>query len=983
MSKTRLVSISFVMACMLCACGNDSQTQSTSDDSELCGGEQCKNNQKCVKNKCVSDDDDNDELCKKTQNTCEDDTTLKECVEGKKPVLRECENGICEDGECLESQNLDEVCEKTEEYCLSKKVFVTCVKGEKPKKQKCSELAEGSECLDGKCTAGEVQKVGVGDACSDDDVCPEGAYCDVNGTQTCTKYGVVGDPCSEEKSCGSNLTCFADVCYENVKIGDPCGEYSLCDSGECREGVCASISTEYGPCNEQLACPGGSVCIDKICVPTKGNCTSNKECKGDSYCCLDESCKEKKNICVPYSTENPYDPACVFKTKSGIFEAAVQCYWKPTYQPTSDSVTNTVVSGIIHNKQGIKTPLIVFISGNYTSAPFVVRILNPQTCEEVENISAGSSASRNLALADFDGDGFMEIVVPDGGPSIYKWDETKQKHTVLKSISIGGTSSYNILDIDNDGVPDLVGSNGSVARSDGKVLSTQSMCSNHTSPAVGDFNGDGIVDMANNLGVYKWNSGKHQWMEISTVSADIGDNIQGAYADFGTPGATADAFDFNHLDGKAEVVFTGSRGLVVAAVFNSTGTVLPQAQIVMINSFTKGGIFGYPPAIGDFDGDTFPEIGVASSSTFGVYDPGCKGPEAGKCQKKYVAWESETKDRSGMAGASAFDFDGDGRIEIVYGDECFSRVYDGRTGEVLFSSFRNSGTSLEYPTIADVDGDGSTEIVISSDKSSACNLKLDSSHRGVKCEDNEDCYSGSCIGGLCRCQDDSQCNWQTIDGAVFKQYSCMEALAGDESSGKVCRAVVGEKRPGIMILRDRLDRWVSSRTIWNQHSYNITNVDDDGRIPKTSDWKLNFQTEGLNNYRQQKQGATGTGVAPDITGRFTSAADACRGDASGISLKAQVCNRGTKAVGSKMPAVFYKGSIAPENILCVSYTEDMVPVKDCRDVSCSITKQQAEELTNVKIILVVNDDGKGGKTTVECNEGNNTDEITMAGCQIN
>ncbi|MBQ9818535.1 MAG: VCBS repeat-containing protein, partial [Proteobacteria bacterium] len=931
----------------------------------------------------VSDGDDDDELCKKTQNTCEDDTTLKKCVKGKKPVLRECEDGVCEDGECLESPDVDEVCKKTEEYCLSKKVFVTCVKGEKPQTQKCSELAEGSECLEGKCTAGEVQKVGLGDACSDDDVCPEGAYCDVNGTQTCTKYGVVGDPCGEERWCGPKLTCFADVCYENVKIGDPCGEYSLCDSGECREGTCASISTEYGPCNEQLACPNGSVCIDKVCVPTKGNCTSNKECSGDAYCCLDESCKEKLNICVPYSSENPYDPACVLKTKSGIFEAAIQCYWTPKEYPSSSSVLNTVVSGSIHNKQGIKTPLIAFISGNFISGPYIVRILNPETCEEVENITINIWPLNNLSLADFDGDGFMEIIVPDGGSKIYKWSEAEQKHTLWKSISLGGTASYNVLDIDNDGVPELVGADGMVARIDGTVLYTQVISSSHSSPAVGDFNGDGIINLASELGVYQWNAGNHNWTKISTVSTSIGDSLQAAYADFGTPGATADAFDFNHLDGKAEVVFTGSTGLVVAAAFNSAGAALKQAQIIMMYSFSKRGLYGYPPAIGDFDGDTFPEIGVASSSTFGVYDPGCKGPEAGKCQKTYVAWESETHDESGLAGASAFDFDGDGKIEIVYGDECFSRVYNGRTGEVLFSSFRNSGTSLEYPTIADVDGDGSTEIVISSDNGESCNLSLDRSHRGVKCEDDGDCYSGSCIGGLCRCQNDSQCNWQTINGEVFKQYSCLEPLPGDSAGGNVCRAVQGKKMPGVMILRDRLDRWVSSRTVWNQHAYNITNVNDDGTIPKTSDWKQNFTTEGLNNYRQQKQGSTGSGVAPDITGRFTSAADACSGDANGISLKAQVCNRGTKAVGSKMPAVFYKGSVAPENILCVSYTEEMVPVKDCRDVSCSITKQQAEELTNVKIILVVNDDGKGGKTTVECNEGNNTDEITMAGCQIN
>ena len=38
---------------------------------------------------------------------------------------------------------------------------------------------------------------------------------------------------------------------------------------------------------------------------------------------------------------------------------------------------------------------------------------------------------------------------------------------------------------------------------------------------------------------------------------------------------------------------------------------------------------------------------------------------------------------------------------------------------------------------------------------------------------------------------------------------------------------------------------------------------------------------------------------------------------------------------------------------------------------------------NAGIILHVNDDGRGGKTTVECNEENNTDEIVISGCEVN
>ena len=45
--------------------------------------------------------------------------------------------------------------------------------------------------------------------------------------------------------------------------------------------------------------------------------------------------------------------------------------------------------------------------------------------------------------------------------------------------------------------------------------------------------------------------------------------------------------------------------------------------------------------------------------------------------------------------------------------------------------------------------------------------------------------------------------------------------------GNTCRAEHpnGAKKTGIRVLKDKLDRWASSRSIWNQHAYNITKSD--------------------------------------------------------------------------------------------------------------------------------------------------------------
>jgi len=38
----------------------------------------------------------------------------------------------------------------------------------------------------------------------------------------------------------------------------------------------------------------------------------------------------------------------------------------------------------------------------------------------------------------------------------------------------------------------------------------------------------------------------------------------------------------------------------------------------------------------------------------------------------------------------------------------------------------------------------------------------------------------------------------------------------------------------VRVYRDTLDRWVGSRPIWNPRAYAVTNVEDNGRIPRTS-----------------------------------------------------------------------------------------------------------------------------------------------------
>jgi hypothetical protein len=78
-----------------------------------------------------------------------------------------------------------------------------------------------------------------------------------------------------------------------------------------------------------------------------------------------------------------------------------------------------------------------------------------------------------------------------------------------------------------------------------------------------------------------------------------------------------------------------------------------------------------------------------------------------------------------------------------------------------------------------------------------------------------------------------------------------------------------------------------------------------------------------------------------------------------------------------MPATFYKGEVSAGEILCVSYTQGPVPVGGCLDVSCDV-----KDIVSGTVTMVVNDDGKGNKTTVECNSDNNTDSVDIKKCEV-
>lgn len=290
---------------------------------------------------------------------------------------------------------------------------------------------------------------------------------------------------------------------------------------------------------------------------------------------------------------------------------------------------------------------------------------------------------------------------------------------------INGNGGVAIADVDNDGVPEVIaytsGRQVVAINADGTekwrspVISSMGM---YPQPVVGDLNGDGNIEVVMDVAIVNGADGSLSatlsppsvpWRApvIADVDADgiseilLGNN---AYRPDGTvkwsiPSTSGDSVFAAVADIDGDV---GGESFWVWGsqmhVMDDDGTLI--RSVTLPGSPSRPG----PPAIADFDGDGDVEIVVPMNSQIGMFEV-----------DGTLRWTQEMRDFSGIAGVSGYDIDGDGIYEAIFADEVAFRIYDGATGAVRYENFsHSSGTVWEYPTIADINNDGSAEIVITS-----------------------------------------------------------------------------------------------------------------------------------------------------------------------------------------------------------------------------------------------------------------------------
>ncbi len=751
-----------------------------------------------------------------------------------------------------------------------------------------------------------------------------------------------------------------------------CSSDSDCPTGTCRDGVCvprpdagsmdADVGDDAGS-DAGASCDGGTVCEGACCAANQrcayggcvidlGPCTSNDDCAGDSYC--DDSMR-----CTPYGTPPSVtnDPSCERTIDIGDFTPDEQCRWvSPPAGDPFEAWKNVYSAPMVadfglDDDEAVLAPSIVITTfSGTTSDGGILRVFDGRTCEEQAALTDPADRlvyASNSAIGDLDGaaDGRPEIVATSlsapssaGGLVAFHYDATAGTFTRLwygRRCDLAGEPRHtpnhwqnnngpSIHDLDDDGVPEVL-FDRFVYDANGCLLNPDASYDNYLGlglfSVVADVDLDGQPELVRHDGVYAW-SGSDWTLESvwDPPAADATEAVRMghvAIADLGDfPDAAGDA------PGRPEIVVASAPASDSSNTATGTVRVMTIAGEIVFGPYPlpnePGEVAGRggPPTVGDFDGDGRRELAVAGGSRYTVFDldcdldsgtaPGCARADG---LPRGVLWSRPSQDcSSNVTGSSVFDFDADGQAEVVYGDECFVRIYRGTDGEVLFSSSASTGTGYEYPVIADVDGDYNSEIVFALT-------------RGVSCPATDPIY--------------------TRGTSTF------------------------ESSTGFRVLRDVMDRWAASRPIWNQHAYSVTNVNDDGTIPRTRDWMPNFSDPTLNNFRMNAQGSLERRGAADLTVALARAADLCSSTGD-VTLAANVCNRGTNPVPDGARVVFYAGD--PDGgaaVACETTLPRLLDPSTCTEVTCDWTVP--DMMVARSVTVVVDPDG----SVFECRHGNN------------
>ncbi|WP_198552927.1 choice-of-anchor A family protein [Psychromonas sp. Urea-02u-13] len=445
--------------------------------------------------------------------------------------------------------------------------------------------------------------------------------------------------------------------------------------------------------------------------------------------------KFKGSIKLQYQ---PFQGILPWEKEAQPITAQVKWKWDaPDFMPEFNQVMITPVvaqlnddnlDGFINN-QDVADIIITTYKGKEYTTPSIVRALSGIDGQELWNYDSILLADPRFspAVADLDGDGIIEVLVADGKEGVLRIANNNgvtQKVIPLIDKSIGNIT---ISDINNDGIAEiLVGK--SVIDASGQLLFSHS------------WSADSIAFDSNN-------NGKQEILAAGSLF-DSNGQLLWQFTGHDTPWFSSVAnFD---TDPQPEIVVS------IPGVYATEHTIALLEHNGNVK-WRKDGIKnhgGGAQAVSNFLGNN--KLGIVYAGYTSVDMLDANGD---------LVWQYAMDDMgSGKIGLSSYDFNDNGRDEVIIQDHYKVAIVDGLTGKELYQVPNSTATLWEYPIVVDLEGDNNAEMIIVS-------------------------------------------NNQVGDYNI--------------STGVLVYESADINKP-----------WVNATRIWNQHSFHMTNINQDGTIPR-------------------------------------------------------------------------------------------------------------------------------------------------------